>query len=267
MGTHLHTCPPDAGWNWLRQGIQIFKTRPGEMLLLGNTYFFFIFLLGIVIPYVGQVLFTLFTPVLGLGMMQAGRMAKKNMRVLPIVLFVGFQKENRAHLKSLLTLGVFNTIWFTLVNLLGLWLFGAQPDAGAGPFEANGSPASLELIRYLVKFSSLVTACTLPIVIALWFAPVLMVWHNMKPLQALFSSCVAIWRNKSGFLVYGMGWVALSTGFCVVLILGSTLLGLSGNLIAALIVIATPFVIAVSVCTFYPSYEAIFENDQHHLAE
>ncbi|KAG1598512.1 hypothetical protein G6F46_014177 [Rhizopus delemar] len=39
-----------------------------------------------------------------------------------------------------------------------------------------------------------------------WHAPVLVAWHGLRLIQALFFSGIACWRNKWPFLVYGAPW-------------------------------------------------------------
>ena len=69
------------------QGVKLFRKKPGEMFLFGNTYLFIILFVGILIPFLGAAAVAMASPALGFGIMLAGRMAQKGLRVGPSVLF------------------------------------------------------------------------------------------------------------------------------------------------------------------------------------
>ena len=77
MANYVHTCPPSAGWDWLMQGLQLFRSKPGEMFLFGNTYLFIILFIGILIPFIGAAAVAIASPALGFGIMLAGKMGQK----------------------------------------------------------------------------------------------------------------------------------------------------------------------------------------------
>jgi ABC-type phosphate transport system permease subunit len=47
-------------------------------------------------------------------------------------------------------------------------------------------------------------ALSVPLSMAIWFAPLLVVFRNQKPAQALRDSFHACWKNMLAFLVYGL---------------------------------------------------------------
>jgi len=261
LANYVHTCPPSAGWDWLMQGVQLFRKKPGEMFLFGNTYLFIILFVGILIPFLGAAVVAMASPALGFGIMMAGRMAQKGLRVGPSVLFNAFTQEHRKHLQSLLVLGAIYTACFALIKLFAHLLLGAQPTVSMDDLQ-NGDPAAnAAFMEYMVQYMVFVGLFSIPVLLAFWFAPVLVVWHNMKPVQALFSSWVAVWRNKSSFLIYGMGWLILGLGFSSVFVAVFTMLGLPAAFVSALNMMCVALVMAVSLCTFYPTYKAVFEHD------
>ena len=42
-----------------------------------------------------------------------------------------------------------------------------------------------------------------------WHAPMLVWWHGQGVAQSLFSSALAIWRNKGAFTVYSLAWLGV----------------------------------------------------------
>lgn len=262
MATHLHSCKPSEGWNWLIQGFYLFKKKPADMFLFGNTYLFILLFVGMLIPFLGAALVTLLSPLMGFGIMLAGRMGQKDLRVTPGVLFNGFAQEHRKHLQSLLILGGIYTVCFALIKLVAHLLLGAQPQINMEDLQNGTNPeANAALFEYMVMYTSVVGITSIPVVLAFWYAPVLVVWHNMKPVQALFSSWIAVWRNKGSFLIYGMGWLILGVGFSSALVFVFGALGLPASMLAALNIMSVALVMAVSLCTFYPTYKAVFEHD------
>lgn len=243
------------------QGIQLFRSKPGEMFLFGNTYLFIILFVGILIPFLGAAIVAIASPALGFGIMLAGRMGQKGLRVSPGVLFNAFNQENRKHLQSLLVLGAVYTACFALIRLFAHLLLGAQPTVSIEDLQNTDPQANAAFMEYMVLYGIFVGVSSIPVLLAFWFAPVLVVWHNMKPIQALFSSWVAVWRNKASFLIYGMGWLILGLGFSSVFLFVFMTLGLPPAFLSALNMMCVALVMAVSLCTFYPTYKAVFEHD------
>jgi hypothetical protein len=261
LGNYLNTCSPKAGWQWLIQGIQLFRKKPAEMFLFGNTYLFVILFIGFLIPFLGAMIVTMASPTMSFGIMLAGRMGEKNMRVGPSVLFQAFTLKFREHLRSLIVLGAIHTMCFALIKLFAYLLLGEQPPTTINDLQKGNNAANSAFMEYMAVYMLFVSISSIPVLLAFWFAPVLVIWHNMKPMQALFSSWVAVWRNKSSFLLYGIGWVVLGVGFSSVVVTILTLLGLPAPLLSALNMMCIALVMAISLCTFYPTYKAIFENN------
>ena len=44
----------------------------------------------------------------------------------------------------------------------------------------------------------------LPTLMMLWFAPVLVAWHALNPVKAVFYSLVAFWLNRLAFITYAL---------------------------------------------------------------
>lgn len=265
MATHLHICTPRQGWEWLMTGLTLFRKKPSELFLLGNTYLFLLLFVGMLIPVLGAAVVTLLTPALGFGIMLAGKMMKSGLRVAPSVLFAGLGKAHRPHLQRLLQLGFIYTVSFAAIRLLAHGVLGEQPALDVSNVQKIETEHLVQVSAYMVSYLSLVALASVPVILAFWFAPVLVVWHGMSPGQALFSSWVAVWRNKSAFLIYGMGWIILSVGFCSAVVAVFSLLGLPASLLSALNILTMAVVMSASLATFYPTYTAVFEHDPEHI--
>lgn len=261
MATHIQQCKASDGWDWLVKGIRLFKKKPGELFLVGNTYLFVVLLITLMLPFVGAVIVTLITPGLSAGVMIAGRMATKGLRVSPATLFAGFTENKRANAQKLMILGAIYACCFALIKLFVSLILGPEPQITLSAAELESGEIPVEWINYLANSTMLMAISLLPVILAFWYAPALVVWHGMKPGKALFASTVAVWRNKGAFLTYGMGWMVLVIGTASVLAYIFVGLGFSAGLSGAANMLSAAFITSVSIGTVYPTYQSVFEHD------
>lgn len=231
------------------------------MFLLGNAYLFVALLLTIMLPFVGAVIVTLITPGLGAGVMIAGSMAHKGIRVSPLTLFSGFTENKRKHLHKLLILGAAYALSFALVKFITGLILGPEPELQLTEAQLQSGELPIEWVNYLVTSALFMLIALIPVILAFWFAPALIVWHGMTPAKALFASWIAVWRNKGAFLTYGMGWIVLVVGAASVMAFIFSGLGFSAGLLGAANMMAAALVMSVSLATVYPTYQSIFEHD------
>jgi hypothetical protein len=88
-----------------------------------------------------------------------------------------------------------------------------------------------------------------------WFAPALVVWSDQGVGQALFSSALALWRNKAAMLVYGLGWFGAMALVATLLAVVSSLLGVN----SASGIILLPMALMLT-CAFYVSLFFMFRD-------
>jgi hypothetical protein len=112
----------------------------------------------------------------------------------------------------------------------------------------------IETLRAAARSMSLAlavgAAVYLPLLMVIWFAPLLVVFNGLAPVAAMKLSFTACVSNTVPFLVYGvavlMVWVILS--------LPAALGAAGGLLVVALLVASIP----VLICSVYTSYRDIF---------
>ena len=69
----------------------------------------------------------------------------------------------------------------------------------------SAQPAGLGVIFGGLMLSLLLSlALSVPVVMAIWFAPALVFFNNMQPVEALKASFEACMKNVLAFLVYGL---------------------------------------------------------------
>jgi hypothetical protein len=87
---------------------------------------------------------------------------------------------------------------------------------------------------------------------------VFVAWHRLHPVKALFYSLVGVWRNRSAFSVYLLGWIAVAIGLSVALQLAKPLL--PGSLLPLLLSPLSLVMLAALYCSFWPSYRDVVED-------
>lgn len=236
---------PRRGWQWLFEGLWLFRKNPVIWLAL-TLVLGLLWVVSLLIPVLGPLLFNLLSPALFAGLM-IGCRALENGQPLEIAHLVsGF----RQHAAPLVTIG-------------GVYLVGTVLVVGIVLVVAGGSMlpavltkpgADIETLRAAARSMSLAlavgAAVYLPILMAIWFAPLLVVFNGLAPVAAMklsFNACVT---NTVPFLVYGlavlMAWVILSL---------PAALGAAGALLVAALLVAS---IPVLICSVYMSYRDIF---------
>jgi uncharacterized membrane protein len=189
-----------AGVDWIGQGWKLFARAP-LMWIVSMLVLFVIAIVVNVVPFIGQLAFQLIQPVFAAGLMIACRSLETGGEFEIEHLFAGFKRN----LSGLLIVGLI----FLVAEVVLLLVFGAFAGFGMLMAFMTGNPDDLMpammgsimsmLIGLLVMLLLLV-----PVVMAYWFAPALVVLHDMAPVAAMKESFRGCLRNVLPFLVYGI---------------------------------------------------------------
>ena len=242
------------GVRWITDALRLFVRKP-----FAFTAMFAMFLGAAVavslVPVLGGIVQMMSLPLLSLGFMVAAQSALLDGPVLPrhfIEPLRGDPKKRRAllilcFLYGLLAVGILllanavsDDAWLRLQDLLAKGK-AAQPEVDA-------------LLREPGVQDGLLTAVVLGSLMSVpfWHAPALVHWAGQSWGQALFSSTLALWRNKGAFAAYMAGWAGLVLGFATVTGVLLALLGLPDavNMLAmpAGLVVSAAFYISLLFC-------------------
>ena len=237
MILHLQTVEPRKGLVWIRHGLKVYKRRPLALTAL----YAMAAMLGILIPLLPgpfEWLALTLPPLVSLGIMLATHAVLQNQVPNASVYLAPFKltKERR------------NT-QLALCLLYGLLLSGAlllaqTIDGGAFDHlqsllqqDKRDDQAVLAALGDPHLFWGLMTAMIsiATLSVPFWHAPALVHWAGQGFGQALFSSTLALWRNRGAFALSILGWMGL--GFCLSLavgILGSLFGGAATGLLTVL---------------------------------
>ena len=122
---------------------------------------------------------------------------------------------------------------------IGLSTSGAIGALMSGDSSALASMAGASILTFLLVVL-VGLALLLPLLMALWFSPALVYFHNEPPLAALKISFFASLRNWLPFLVYGILMLMLFVVAAIPLMLGFLVVG------------------PIALISIYTSYRAVF---------
>ncbi|MGQ0709419.1 MAG: BPSS1780 family membrane protein [Rhodoferax sp.] len=238
----LQIVQASQGALWVRQGLRTFMRQP-----IGLAGLFMLFSLTMmllhVLPTLGTAIGLALMPAFTAGFVQATQAVEEGRFPRPQLLLSALRASAR---RPMLVLGALYLASVLLVLLLSVFmdggtlariylLGGALDDSTLGN---PGLPGALLLTMVLY----------LPVSMAFWHAPMLVVDAGHTPLKALFFSFVACKRNLGAFTVYGLGWGLM---YLALLMTASTLgFVLGGPALAS--ALAVPFTI-IAAAVFFTS--------------
>ena len=251
--------PSRAGQAWLIDGIRLFHRQPLVWILSLMTYWAGLVMVGI-LPLVGVFLPLLFTPGLGFGFIvlaEAVEQQDPSRPASPALLLAGFRN---GHARSMLQLGLAYLAGLTIILLLA-WIVGG--DQFSSLMRGGPSEAEVEEMRRWIPVGLIVAMLAyIPLMMALWFAPQLVVWRGFPVGKALFFSFFAVWRNKAAFLRYSLAWLLL---ILLMSLLSSLIMDLFKIGPQSLLVTLLPvslLLLAIAQASFYASTRDIFRDDE-----
>ncbi len=204
-GTVVESRSVDAGraTNWWREAWALFTKNAGMWIVLG-LILLVIFIVLSVIPFLGGLVASLLMPVFVGSWMTAARKAEAGGALDVNDLFTAFKGDKLTPLIVLGALLLAATLVISVVAVaLGFgavmgMMVGGHSSGAAGMMAAAGA-GMLALLVCL--------AFGLVVAMAFWFAPALVVFRNVAPVDALKASFAACLKNIVPFLVYGLIYI------------------------------------------------------------
>jgi hypothetical protein len=256
------------GFGWLRAAWTMFRREPARWLALVMAYYVVLVLIKLV-PYAGGLAAVIMKPVFAVGFLAAAWHQERGERPSPLHLFQGF----RSNLAALIPLGV--------VLLAGIALaFGATALIDGGRLLGlliDPAPADLDADAAAQRFATILgdprvqvgmlfgALCALPTILALWWAPALVVFHDASMRRALRASLLASLANWRPLLGWAMAVFFFTTivpsllSSLVPLLFPPSLYGLGATLI--LLPYTACFVATLQISD-YVSYRDVFHSGE-----
>jgi uncharacterized membrane protein len=236
-GASVEARSVDAGRGlaWWTEAWPLFMKSAGIWILMALTLIVIFVVLGF-IPVLGGLAVSLLAPVLAGGWMLAAQKVDAGGSAEIGDLFSGF----RDRLSPLVVLGALMLAASLVIGLLAVAL-GAGALVGVVTGGALGSGGGVAVSLGVGMLGLLLAlALSLVVAMAIWFAPALVVFRNVAPVEAMKASFAACLKNTVPFLVYGVLYL-------VAAIVASIPFGLGWILL-----------VPVLMLTMYVSYKDIF---------
>ncbi len=206
------------GWGWIAAGWELFKKQPGMWIALFVALLVIMVVLGI-LPILGVFASTVLTPVFGAGIFAAGRAVDEGRELEFAHLFAGFRERfTTLVLVGAIYLGAAVVLALAVGLVTGASLFAIF--AGATPDMATPAAALAFILAMLIMFALL-----MPVLMAIWFAPALVLFHGKGVLDAMQESFFGCLKNIVPFLVYGVVMLVLGVLAAIPAGLGWLVLG------------------------------------------
>lgn len=192
------------GWQWIVTGFYIFRQIPLVWILLCTTLLLIAVTLSL-IPMAGQFIFTLLSPVFLAGLMIGCRALEQGEKLEVAHLLAGFRNTPGPLITiggiylvgQVLILGLFMLVGGDV--LMDLLIDGKRVDENELK-SVSGNMLSASLVGLTLS---------VPLMMATWFAPLLVIFNGMAAVDAMRLSFVACLKNIIAFQIYGITLVAL----------------------------------------------------------
>lgn len=247
----MRIVPARNGWMWLTRGFALFRKSPATWLLIVFGYWLGIALVG-EIRYLGPIVSTALLPAFSVSFMVMCAALDHGRSLRPAMLFSGFRSE----LPTLIMLG-----GLYLASIAAVLAIASLADGGAlMGWVFSGREPGPETLRDGSMSRSLLLAGLVasPVLLAFWFAPVLVAWEKMGAVKSLFYSSFAGWRNWRAFFVYGAALALVSVAFLVLATVAAVVTHGQVDLLRQMALFFTLFTLPTIFGSFYASYRDIF---------
>lgn len=193
--------PAGNGWTWIAEGWELFKRQPGLWIGMTLLVFIMFFAMGL-LPFVGGLISTLLWPVILAGIAIGCRTLDQGEEMELGHLFAGFRDNvgTLLGIGALVLAATFAVILFVFA-VMGVSMFGMM---------GSGDPEAVMQMGISMVLAGLISlALLLPVMMAAWFAPLLVAFHGFGAWEAIRMSFRGCLRNVLPFLIYGVALLVL----------------------------------------------------------
>ena len=193
---------------WLTEGWRLFRTAPGVWVAITITLIV-IHLLLVMLPLIGQMASAMLMPVFAAGLMECSRIAAQGETLQFDQMFAGFRR-NTGHL---VMVGLLTLVGFALISIAAFAVLGVIGGTAllsamqSGTFTGINFGAAAGGILFAVLIWLILA---LPLSMAIWFAPALVMYDGMAPVNAMKSSFHACAHNWLSLSIYSLALCVLA---------------------------------------------------------
>lgn len=191
------TAKASRGADWISEGYRLFRAAPGPWIGLTVIWLLLAIACQTTSTFLG-LLFNLISPVLSGGIMLGCAAQQRGEAFRIDALWAGFSGKS---VGALVTLGVFSVLGLLLASFAVVTLVGAS---FGGALLSGSGVASLQFGIGTMLAILIALLIYLPVTMALWFAPALVVLGGAEPIEALKVSFNGSLANIPALTVNGL---------------------------------------------------------------
>lgn len=201
----IHQVHGKQGLQWILSGFYLFRKAPLAWVFVCFTLMLIAMAMSF-IPLLGKFVFTLISPAFLAGIMLGCKDMEQGKPIELKHLFIAF-KTNPA---PLITIGGIYLIGQILI--IGLvMLIGGSQMTDMLLYEKRVDESELMGVMSSMLTSSLIAlTLSIPLMMASWFSPLLVIFHNVPPVAAMQRSFFACLKNFIPFQLYGVTLIVLT---------------------------------------------------------
>ena len=231
--------PAGAGWDWISGAWKLFLRAP-LMWIISLIIVFVAFVAIGIVPILGGIAVQLLQPVVAAGFIVASHSLERGGNFELDHLFAGFKKS----FGKLVVVGLLFMVGGIVILLVLVAIVGVTVGMSFLTGDPDQALATIMASALVIALGLLVTLGLLvPLLAAYWFAPALVIMHDLQPMEAMRASFFACFRNFVAFLVYGIVVFFLAILAAIPLMLGYLVL------------------VPVLFASVYVSYRQIFTDE------
>lgn len=257
--------PASHGWSWIKQAWALFTQQWQAWLLAVALVYLVTMALGLV-PVIGSLATIILGPVFAGGLMLAAQTQQRGGSVRVSAGFDAFSTRGG----QLALVGGLYFFGLVLVFLIAGLAVMTAGSLSAGSLEAL-SASDPELMAAamgpgLVWLMLIATLLLVPLLMAYWFAPVLVTLNGLPALDAVRMSFRGCLKNILPLIVYGLALFFILVGFSLLFgLVTAALSALAEPLAILALLLLVPLMLvfaAVVILSIYTAYRDVFHGDE-----
>ncbi|MCE2657228.1 MAG: BPSS1780 family membrane protein [Rubrivivax sp.] len=227
MPLSLRVVPARQGVTWMRDGFRLFAKHPLQFSLM-FVVFLVTVVLGAMLPALAGLMIMAAAPLFGLGFMLAAESALNKGPIHPGLFIKPLMVDAKRRQALLLIAAAYGLCMFVALAL-GQWADGGSMLRLQQLQAEQASPDEIAALMSTPEFRNglFIRLLLISVVSAVfWHAPALVHWGGQGTAQAVFSSVVAVWRNRGAYIVFMLSWLGIAILFGSLTALALAVLGL-----------------------------------------
>ena len=201
----IHQVHGKQGLQWILSGFYLFRKAPLAWVFVCFTLMLIAMAMSF-IPLLGKFVFTLISPVFLAGIMLGCKDMEQGKPIELKHLFVSF----RTNPAPLITIGGIYLIGQILIIGLVMLIGGSQMSDMLLYGKRVDESELMGVMSNMLTSSLIALTLSIPLMMASWFSPLLVVFHNVPPIVAMQRSFFACLKNFIPFQLYGVTLIVLT---------------------------------------------------------